>query len=145
MEIRDKFYEMGLDCLKIKKCIESNRFCILKISKPCDSHMTFGTLSTVGSQLFHIFLPELDKGQFLEMRQDTKDNNRIDLEIVVPDEELERCEKIKPREIHHQHNNDNENFYYITTSYEEWKIEVGISEKGYDYLLEKFYSQESLD
>ncbi len=80
-----------------------------------------------------MFLPELDKDSFLQMRQDTDDNNIIDLEIV-----FRESKPIKPPEIHHQPSNNND-IYWRVISYKKWKIEIFIGKNvGYDNLIKEF-------
>jgi len=135
MKTESKFYESGLDCLKVSGGECSNYYYILRISKNENSHLTFGRLLKLnGSKsLFCMFLPEMNESNFLQMRQDTKDGNTIDLEIVIPN-----SKPIKPSEVHHQTPNNDE-FYYKKISYENWKIEIAIIYgRGYDYLIKKF-------
>ena len=112
MGVEKDFYEKGLDCLKVKKGKYSDYYYILRVSKNENSHFTFGQLLKIDSQFFCMFMPEMNEGNFLLMRQDTKDNNTIDLEIVIPN-----SKPIKPPDIHHQTPNNNE-FYYKKISYE---------------------------
>jgi len=135
MKVENKFYQKDLDCLKVSTGEYSNYYYILRISKNQNSHLTFGRLLKVnGSKsLFSIYLPEIGKGHFLQMRQDTKDNNIIDLEIKIPNSKV-----IKPPNIHHQPPN-NIGFYYREISYDKWKIEIAIVKgTGYEDLMKRF-------
>ena len=124
-KIKNNFFENGLDCLKVQRGVESDYYYILRVSCRSDSHLTFAKLLKIGNQLFAVYLPELDKDWFLQMRQDIKDGNLIDLEFKVPGHKGH----IKPLEIHHQPSNDKD-FYYREISYGKWTIRIVIAKNS---------------
>lgn len=133
----EKFYEKRDEHLKIIKGNPTNisyllrtshasfsgaRFTTEDIPLNTSTQFLFGNLQRVNNQLFVDSLPTLGIGSYLQIRQDTKQNDAIDVEVVI--QKSSGNELIKDFNWHHQPNNKSPIYH---TNFQIGLIQVDLS------------------
>ena len=126
-------FEKGPEYLKKKTGKPTGMNFIINISGG-KNHTLFGELIEDNNQLFPQYQPEIATGSYIQIRQDTKDANTIDVEIHTPDG---KKKLIKPAKIHHQPEN-NTPYYYTSFDYAGCKVKISI---GSDIPIAEFYKK----
>jgi hypothetical protein len=121
------FYEIGSEVLKLKKGIASNMLVAVRVSGPgLESHLTWGRLmEQPNRQLFAPYAPEIATGSFIQVRQDVKDDDTIDVSLICPDQHGNFPIKTKVP-WHHQVPNKSSFYYTQFNTSEKCLVQIGI-------------------